>query len=226
MDINNKQKNLNKDLKTLLAYDFLEREEPDIKTKKSFNKLPFDAYLKHKYSFRKRAFSKCILKDKFELSIAKSNTFEQDIRINKYAGGIKRIYEHVDNNVIIYVRNFMLKNENYFSNLKQESKIGIHQIRITALNDNEGHPVPEGYHQDGVDYVIIIPIQSFSICGGINSIRYGSQDGPEIMDKKIKEKDALILNDKRVFHYASPIYAQYKNIEGFRDSIIITIEEV
>ena len=46
--------------------------------------------------------------------------------------------------MIIYVRNFMLKKWKYFSNLKQESKIGIHQIRITALNDNEAILFQEG----------------------------------------------------------------------------------
>ncbi len=225
MDSINKPKNSGKKIKELLAYDYLNKEESSEDVKNSFNYLPDDSYLKHKYTFRKRAFTKCELNGGFELSILKNSIFEQDIRINKYAGGITRDYEPVDLKIVDYVTNFFIVNKDYFSDLKELTQIGIHQIRITAINDNEGFPVPEGYHQDGVDYVIIIPINSFLICGGINSIRYGSQDGPEIMNKKIKQNNALILNDKRVFHYASPIYAQYKNIEGYRDSIIVTIQE-
>ena len=59
-----------------------------------------------------------------------------------------------------------------------------------------------------------------------NQLRFSDlESGNPNPNKNIENQDVLILNDKRVFHYATPIYAQYKNVEGFRDSIIITIKE-
>ncbi len=226
MDINNKSENQKPRINELLTYDFIQKKNIDNNLRNTFNNLANDTYLKHKYTFRKRAFTKCLIDKDFNLKVLKTQTFKQDIRINKYAGGIPRNYPIVNSLVVDYIQKFFELNKYYFSDLKPNSEIGIHQIRITTINNNEGHPVPEGYHQDGVDYVIIIPIQSYGICGGINSIRYGSQDGAEILNEKLDFEKVLILNDRRVFHYASPIYAKYENIEGYRDSIILTIEKV
>ena len=68
-----------------------------------------------------------------------------------------------------------------------------------------------------VDYVVIIPIKSKDISGGIHSLRIGSQDGFEILDKKLMEGEALILNDSRLYHYAS----QYMQIVILKVHVIV-----
>ena len=209
----------------LLTYEIVDGVMPNEVLLKTFENLEEDKYLKQKYSFRKRAFKKGILTSDLKIVLSNDNIFIQDKRINKYLGGVERRYPPVENECIEYVLNFLKMHEDLFLTLTRGEiyDIGIHQIRITAYNDNEGLPVPEGYHQDGVDYVVIIPIKSKDISGGIHSLRIGSQDGFEILDRRLMEGEALILNDSRLYHYASPIYAKYSDIEGTRDSIIITL---
>ncbi|KZR78114.1 2OG-Fe dioxygenase family protein [Prochlorococcus marinus] len=209
----------------LLTYEIIKRLDPSEKLLQSFSNLQDDKYLKEKYSFRKRGFRKGVLTADLKVELSDDNIFIQDIRINKYLGGLERRYPGVCKECIEYTKKFLMYHEGLIKSLTKGDiyNIGIHQIRITAINDNEGLPVPEGYHQDGVDYVIIIPINTRYVSGGMHSLRYGSQDGTEILDKRLEEGEAIILNDAKVFHYAGPIYAKYQDIEGTRDSIIITL---
>ena len=209
----------------ILTYDYIAKPKPSDNLIESFKYLEIDHYLKHKYPFRKRSFIKGELNKKLNVKTFEDTTFCQEERINKYVGGIVRIYPRAGDECVKYFNNLMSMNKEAIQNIvaKKRVRVGIHQIRITCYNDNEGFPVPEGFHQDGVDYVIIAAIHSENISGGINHIRYGSQDGPEILDRTPNDNEALLLNDKRVYHYASPIYAKYANIEGTRDSIIITL---
>ena len=209
----------------LLTYDFLKAPKPDSKFLDSFSTLSNDRYIKHKYCFRKRAFAKGIVDNNLNIQESDDTEFCQDERINKYLGGIKRIYPKATTHCINYAISLLSANSNMCRAIvfKGINKIGIHQIRITAQDTNEGYPVPEGHHQDGVEFVIIVPIQSYNIVGGIHSIRHGSQDGPEILDRPVSPSEALILNDRHVFHYASPVFAKYSALEGYRDSIVITL---
>ena len=209
----------------ILTYDYIAKPKPSNNLLRSFERLEVDNYLKHKYPFRKRSFIKGELNKDLTIETVVDTTFCQEKRINKYVGGIERIYPRAGEECVQYFNDLLSINENTIRNIvvNKKVKVGIHQIRITCQNDNEGLPVPEGFHQDGVDYVIIAGIQSENISGGINHIRYGSQDGPNILDRMPNDNEALLLNDKRVYHYASPIFAKYENIEGTRDSIVITL---
>lgn len=209
----------------ILTYDYIMKPQPSNNLLYSFTQLKDDNYLKHKYPFRKRSFIKGDLNEDFSVKTVEDTKFWQEKRINKYVGGIERIYPRAGGECVEYFDELMSINKETIRNIvaNRRVKVGIHQIRITCQNDNEGFPVPEGFHQDGVDYVIIAGIQSNNISGGLNYIRYGSQDGPDILDRMPNKNEALLLNDKRVYHYASPIFAKYENVEGTRDSIIITL---
>ena len=209
----------------LLTYDVLKAPSPGLDFLKTFDALSDDIYIKHKYCFRKRSFVKGILNGQLEIIPSADTSFTQDERLNKYLGGISRHYPLASPHCIHYVEGFLKINKTLICSILTHkiSNIGIHQIRITAMDMNEGYPVPEGYHQDGVDFVVIIPINSKNIVGGIHSVRHGSQDGPEILGSVLNQGEALILNDKHVFHYASPIYAKYAQEEGYRDSIVVTL---
>lgn len=192
----------------------------------SYEELKPDSYLKHKYPFRKRSYSKFSVDKSHHLQIIPDSIFVQAEQINTYNGGLLRNYPRLCNVIKDYVQQFLQFHTVFFSKLTnyQDYEIGVHQIRITCLNMNEGYPVPEGYHQDGFDFVCIIPVRQNFICGGLHSIRYGSQNGPEILNAQLEKYQSLILNDKHVFHYASPIYPKYHDIEGTRDSIVVTFK--
>lgn len=190
-----------------------------------FKVLPADNYLKHKYCFRKRAFR--VLKyDGVTFSVVEQDAFYQDSRINKYAGGIERIYEKIPDRALPIIEDILLEVCKHGGIPVDGVLFGIHLIRITCFNENEGYPVPEGYHQDGYDFVGIVPIETHLACGGIHSIRFGSQDGEEILSERVHVGQCLLLNDKNVYHYASPIFPKFKDVEGFRDTLVFTVKSV
>ena len=209
----------------ILTYDFLEIPTISEDLINSFDNMPNDTYLKQKYCFRKRRYSKYKVEKGLKVTLMEGNIFSQDERFNKYLGNVVRSYEPVHKTCESFVKEYLEKNSEIMTEIiKGEStEIGIHQIRITTFNNNEGLPVPEGYHQDGFDYILLIPIQQYGYSGGFHSIRYGSQDGPEILSKQIPNGQSIILNDKYVYHYASPIFAKYCDTEGYRDTIVVTI---
>ena len=210
----------------IFTYDIIQSESFSPELFESFSHLNPDPYLKHKYPFRKRSFSRFHVDISHSISLIDDNVFTQSEQINSYNGGLIRTYPPVCPITVDYIRRFLLKHDQLFSLITKQKnyEIGVHQIRITCINMNEGLPVPEGYHQDGFDYVCLIPVCQNAICGGAHSLRYGSQDGPEILTSQRHDNQSLILNDKHVFHYASPIYPRYQDVEGTRDTIVVTFK--
>jgi hypothetical protein len=104
-------------------------------------------------------------------------------------------------------------------------EIGVHQIRIVCEGLKIGYPVPEGPHQDGFDYVAIYCINVFNAAGGVSSLYAGSKDGEMVYRGTLKAGDGLIVDDRKVFHYTSPIAASDGGF-GFRDICVVTFKRI
>ena len=208
----------------IYSYDVIELKSNVRELDVFFKSLPPDNYLKHKYCFRRRSF-RVLAYNGNSFNTVEQDAFYQDTRINKYAGGISRIYERIPDEAIPTIQSILLEVCRHGGIPPKDILFGIHLIRITCFNENEGYPVPEGYHQDGYDFVGIVPIRTHSACGGFHSVRFGSQDGEEILSERIQVGQCLVLNDRNVYHYASPIFPRFEDTEGFRDTLVFTVRK-
>lgn len=193
---------------------------PDGEVMDSFAQLPDDDYLKEEWVFRKRAYARGILTQE-GVEWHPDTDFFQPREINEYAGDIKRIFAPAGKVIRDYTlklltgpfyRHFLGDGRYYF---------GLHQIRIICDEQHEGHPVPEGYHQDGFDVVAVHCFQRDNIIGGKSFLREGSTDGPCILENDLDPGVALLFNDHRLYHYATPITSRTPGL-GFRDMCVLT----
>ena len=138
----------------ILTYDYISKPEPSAGLLESFKHLEIDNYLKHKYPFRKRSFIKGELAENLLIKTVEDTTFCQEKRLNRYLGGIKRIYPKAGDECVQYFNSLMSINKDTMQKIVggRKVKVGIHQIRITCQNENEGLPVPEGFHQDSSNF--------------------------------------------------------------------------
>lgn len=186
----------------------------------SFDDLPPDDYLQGSWVYRKRAYVRGQLGPE-GIAWDSSTDFFQAASINTFAGDIKRVFASAGETIREYVWQ-TLQSPFYRAGLGAGTyDFGLHQIRIVCDELNEGHPVPEGFHQDGFDVVVIQSYQRQNIIGGKSYLREDSKDGPCILERDLEPGAILAFNDRRLFHYADPIRSQTSS-PGHRDLCVMT----
>ena len=194
---------------------------------KSFKKLPADVYEKSKgYYFRFRKYSRITIKNvlgKKEVVFLKNNFFFQEKKRNRYAGGKKRIFKEIDQKVLSYFVSLFLNQFYHLFSAKKKLEVGFHQLRIKCSNDFVGYPVPEGWHKDGFDFVVIINFNSENIEGGITRIK-DNLINKDAFSAFLNKGDYILLNDKKFYHYTDPINITKKAKIGNRDTLVITVK--
>ena len=106
---------------------------------------------------------------------------------------------------------------------KKKVEVGFHQLRIKCSNDFVGYPVPEGWHKDGFDFVVIINFNSENIEGGITRIK-DNLINKDVFSAFLNKGDYILLNDKKYYHYTDPINITKKAKKGNRDTLVITVK--
>lgn len=189
----------------------------------SYDNLPIDKY--HVFNdkpFRFRRLDKVIVNDN-SFNLVNDTDFFQDNSINHYAGGTNRKYENIESKVHNIFVDIFKSNFSKFINFSSY-ELGFHQIRIKCGLDFVGYPVPEGWHKDGFDFVVIMNISSTNILGGVTKIRSNLKDNFDHYSCLLDQGDYLLVNDKIFYHYTDPINVNDINKDGYRDSLIITIK--
>lgn len=191
------------------------------KIKKSYYSLKKDAYMKNNDNYRYRAFLQGVIENN-QITWIEKSIFFQSSKINSYQGDIERIFPLINPEIRQDIENLILNlNLNL---LNQDYSIGCHQIRITVDEKNIGCPAPEGFHQDGYDFVIIIAVAQYNIAGGTTLLR--KPKSSEIIYKNILQPyHYLILNDSNVEHYTTPITHLIPH-DGYRDVLVITLNKI
>lgn len=198
-------------------------EKLDKRILKSFNFLPADPYEKTKgYFFRFRKFSRILINNK-KIVYLKDTNFFQNKKRNKYAGGQLRKFKSIDKSTL---GKFIKIYQHYFSHFFSKQKnfeVGFHQIRIKCGKDFVGYPVPEGWHKDGFNFVVLLNFNSKNIKGGITRIKT-DMNGNDTFSSFLKKGEYILLNDEKYFHYTDPINVTGKFALGTRDTLVITIK--
>jgi hypothetical protein len=184
-----------------------------------FDDLPVDPYIQG--HFRRRRFSRFAGTPE-NLTRLEHKYFVQSSQVNKLAGGVKRDFAELANG-LLELGEFHRLIAAFIDFSKIDPlvcEMGVHQIRIVASRDEQGEPAPEGIHQDGFDFVGIFCIKRHAISGGETHL-YRAKDEPPIFDKILQPGEFVMVNDRTLYHYASPV-APEGDGKGERDVFVIT----
>jgi hypothetical protein len=205
-----------------LVYSVDPKPTPDLL--ETFEDLPNDEYLQGGWAFRKRAYARGLVTPG-GIEWVSGSDFFQPSSINAFAGDIRRVFAPAGTKIREYVWQ-TFQDSSYREGLGDDTyELGLHQIRIVCDDEHEGHPVPEGFHQDGFDVVVIQSYQRRNITGGKSFLREGSIEGPCVLEHDLLPGEMLVFNDRRMFHYADPIRPQSPG-PGCRDLCVMTLSLV
>ena len=99
--------------------------------------------------------------------------------------------------------------------------VETHQFRIEAHVGAEGRPTPEGLHQDGVDWVLVLLIARENVASGMTSIH-------DLARRNIgnftltQPLDAAFVDDSRVYHGVTPVEPIDPGRPAYRDVLVVT----
>ena len=99
--------------------------------------------------------------------------------------------------------------------------VEAHQFRIEARLGQSGQPTPEGMHQDGVDWVLVLMIGRVNIASGTTSIHGLDRTllGSFTLEAPM---DAALVDDHRVFHGVTPVQPLNPAQPAHRDVLVVT----
>ena len=103
----------------------------------------------------------------------------------------------------------------------QQWRIQAHQFRIEANTNETGKPTPEDIHKDGADFVFIMLMERNNITGGVSHI-YANDKTLQFSAVLEKLGDAIVIDDQKVWHGVSEVYAQDDSYSGYRDVLVLT----
>jgi hypothetical protein len=99
--------------------------------------------------------------------------------------------------------------------------VETHQFRIEARPGEAGQPTPEGVHQDGVDWVLVLMVDRKNIAEGETSIH--GLDKALLGSFTLRAPlDSALLDDHRVFHGVTPVRALDAAKPAHRDVLVVT----
>lgn len=106
--------------------------------------------------------------------------------------------------------------------LSKEDIILVQLQRIDCDFNNKGLPAVEGFHRDGIDWLGIFVVSRTNIVGGETQIK--NEFDEIIFQKTIPAGELLLIDDRRVLHYTTPIEPepQHKQQYGYRDVVLLT----
>ena len=99
--------------------------------------------------------------------------------------------------------------------------VEAHQFRIEARPGQSGQPTPEGMHQDGVDWVLVLMIGRVNIASGTTSIHGLDRAllGSFTLEAPM---DAALVDDHRVFHGVTALSRLDPALPAHRDVLVVT----
>ncbi len=186
----------------------------------SFGNLPSDTYTDGGFRFRR--FSTFNYRDG-EIEHLPPETFTQSSELNVFLGDVVRTYEEIEERTYgnpLFAEMFALFDEHTTIDIGEH--IGVHQVRI--YKTAEAVMAPEGRHQDGFDRIAVFMINSVNIDGGHLRLSL-NRTGEAFLDRELAPGDWAILNDRNLFHNASPIDLIDENKEGYVDFFVLTASD-
>lgn len=185
-----------------------------------FERLPRDPYVNGNY--RRRRFSR-FQGQPDRLTRLEHKYFEQSSTVNKLAGGIKRDFAELEDD-LMNLPEFQRLVAVFIDAARIDPnavEVGIHQIRIVAEAGQQGEPAPEGIHQDGFDFVGIFCLRRENVTGAETHLYTGPQQRPPLFAKELQPGEFVLVNDRSLYHYTSAVRPAGEG-QGIRDVFVMT----
>ncbi|KIN10949.1 2OG-Fe dioxygenase family protein [Vibrio mytili] len=184
----------------------------------SFDQLPHTDHADGQYRLRRYSVVKFENGDVVDLN---RSHFVQSSEINHFQGDVIRQFEPIEK-TILNSAGFremceVFVNANALSNGQE---IEVHQIRITALQD-ETQVAPEGVHQDGFDHIAMVGVRRHNIIGG-DILLYSSHNQAPFFRKVLENGEVAMLADSKLWHNACPIRSVIDDQAGHMDLFVLT----
>ena len=193
----------------------------------SFDRLPHTNHKDGEY--RLRRYSVVELRTSFwnatrevEVERLSHRDFVQGEDLNKHQGGMVRSFEEIEDDVLqsegMKEMLLLFKQEN---KLDDGQEVEIHQMRVKCLEDKYWTPVsPEGIHQDGFDHISMVGINRCNIHGGKLMVHKSKGDPHPVVDYALEDGEMIMLNDRELWHNATPITKEDESSAGYGDWFI------
>ncbi|WP_417699566.1 2OG-Fe dioxygenase family protein [Pseudoalteromonas lipolytica] len=201
----------------LLQLRFVSQSHIDA-VKPSFANLPANPYADG--AFRKRRYSVIKVVDG-ELKLQPTKAFVQDDSINTFQGNIERTYENLEDSLLASDGMKQIVNQfREMTGISADRDIEIHQFRMLAI-DSDTPAAPEGVHQDGFDHVCVCGVSHENLEGG-ELLVYENQQADPCFKMEIKDGMFALINDREVWHNATPMNKLDASKEGYLDCFVLT----
>ena len=147
--------------------------------------------------------------------------FTQSSEYNDFQGDVTRTFENISQDVIRGYGFWELCCRFLNScRLPTENVVEVHQMRVITLEDNT-HVAPEGVHQDGYDSICIASVERHNIEGG-HLLVHKEKDSEPILNMALENGELAYINDRDLWHNATPISRLDPSENGHMDLIILT----
>ncbi len=201
----------------LLQLRFVSQSHIDA-VKPSFANLPANPYADG--AFRKRRYSVIKVVDG-ELKLQPTKAFVQDDSINTFQGNVERTYENLEDSLLASDGMKQIVHQfREMTGISADRDIEIHQFRMLAI-DSDTPAAPEGVHQDGFDHVCVCGVSHENLEGG-ELLVYENQQAEPCFKMEIKDGMFALINDREVWHNATPMNKLDASKEGYLDCFVLT----
>ena len=192
-----------------------------------FDKLPTDPYIER--GDRARRFSRFKVfgdQSNGKLERLSHRCFFQSKTYNRLLGDVTREYEELDEFLVQLpaFQRAVLTFYEFCQLCALPNTVGVHQIRISTSNHQQGNPAPEGIHQDGVDMVGILCVNRTHIAGGETQL-YSKQHSGVAFSKVLNPGELLVFNDRQFSHFTTSIEPTASEA-GTRDVFVFTCPDM
>lgn len=193
----------------------------------SWQNLHADNFLNDGGHYRYRRYSVFTWNKAKPLTLLPHEPHFQSTYRNSMNGGIYRDFEPFESST---VNNPVLSNiinwcaQTISSQQESSWRIQAHQFRIQANSEESGKPTPEGIHKDGADFILIMLLERNNIKGGVSHI-YDEEKKLQFGAVLEEMGDSVMLDDRKVWHGVSEIYALDEEKPGYRDVLVLTFHK-
>lgn len=193
----------------------------------SWNRLPHDGYMADGGRYRRRRHATFAIARDGAIERRPHQPHYQSRDYNPLNGGVVRWFEPIEEAIgagatMSSVLRFCAHTFDALAPPDITSwHVEVHQFRIEALGEAAGNPTPEGRHQDGVDYVLVLMVRRHNIESGTTTLH--TVDGRDLGSFTLqKPLDTVLLDDARVTHGVTPVRALDPDQPAYRDVLVVT----
>lgn len=193
----------------------------------SWSDLPRDGYMADGGRYRRRRHATFAISRAGELERRPHQPHYQSRDYNPLNGGVVRWFEPIETSVgagstmTAVLRGCARVLDGLAPPEVLNWHVEAHQFRIEAIGESAGNPTPEGRHQDGVDYALVLMVRRQNIASGTTTLH--TVDGEDLGSFTLEHPlDAVLLDDARILHGVTPVRAIDPQQPAYRDVLVVT----